>query len=172
MDINRFHNCDIVLLCGVYGSGKTSFAFKNFKFHDRVRISRSKIRKLIFEMTNFGDKWAAESFSEKDYFFTKHIERKLIEHYLHNNQKVLIINTFITKKSRKRFIDFAKSMKKSIGAIFLNRPIEDCIARNGSSDNNVPEQVVRTLFSKIDLPEKSEGFKELEIINYIEKRGE
>jgi predicted kinase len=103
MDLTRFHELNIILLCGLYGSGKTEFAIKHFMGKERSRISRSEIRKYMFEMTHFGEKWSATDFTEENEALVKHIERKVLEHFLHNKRKVLIINTFVMKKSRKRF---------------------------------------------------------------------
>ncbi len=161
MNINSFHKLDIVLLCGVYGAGKTEIGIKYFKDKNRIRVSRSEIRKLIYEMTHYGEPWKSEHFDESHDSLVKHIERKILEHHLHNNDRVLIINTFVTKKSRKRFVDLAKSSNKTIGALFVTRPLEQCIERNNKSGVVVRENVIRTLYSRIELPGKDEGFKEV-----------
>lgn len=160
----KFHDLDIVLVCGLYGSGKTEFASRYFKNTDRYRLSRNEIRKLMFEMTHFGDKWLSEKFSEEDDVLVKHIERKIMEHYLHNKRKVLVINTFATKKSRQRFVALAQETKRSIGAIFLNTPLETCLAHFKDHNPSMPEYVVTSMHQKIELPEKKEGFSEVAII--------
>ncbi|OHD68253.1 MAG: hypothetical protein A2W19_16775 [Spirochaetes bacterium RBG_16_49_21] len=166
MDLTRFHQLNIILLCGLYGSGKTEFAIKYFKGKERSRISRSEIRKYMFEMTHFGEKWSSDNFTEENDALVKHIERKILEHFLHNKRKVLIVNTFVTKKSRRRFIETAHEMKKPIGAIFLERPLEQCLARNAQNMAMVPEDVVTSLFYKIEPPEKSEGFDEVLVVTF------
>ncbi len=160
MELTKFDDLSIILLCGLYGSGKTEFASKHFKDKNRSRISRSEIRKYMYEMTHFGKKWLPEDFNDENEALVKHIERKMVEHYLFNKQKVLLVNTFITKKSRRWFIEMAKGMNKSIGAIFLERPLEQCLARNEQNLIVVPRDVVTRLFNKIEPPEKSEGFNE------------
>jgi predicted kinase len=166
MDISKFHQLNIVLLCGLYGSGKTEFALKYFKGKDRSRISRSEIRKHMYEMIHFGEKWASDNFTEENDALVKHIERKTLEHFLFNKQKVLIVNTFLTKKSRKWFIEMAHGMKKTIGAIFLERPLEQCLSRNEHNVVAVPREVVTRLFYKIEPLEKSEGFDEVITVNF------
>jgi predicted kinase len=166
MDLTRFHELNIILLCGLYGSGKTEFAIKHFMGKERSRISRSEIRKYMFEMTHFGEKWSATDFTEENEALVKHIERKVLEHFLHNKRKVLIINTFVMKKSRKRFIEIAREQKKTIGAIFLSRPLEQCLERNEQNTIGVPGDVVTSLFYKIELPDKGEGFDEVLVVNF------
>jgi predicted kinase len=165
MDLTRFHELNIILLCGLYGSGKTEFAIRHFMGKDRSRISRSEIRKYMFEMTHFGEKWSATDFTDENEALVKHIERKVLEHFIYVKRKVLIINTFVTKKSRKRFVDIAREHKKTIGAIFLSRPLDQCIERNEQSTIGVPGEVVTSLFYKIEPPEKGEGFDEVLVVN-------
>lgn len=164
MDLSKLHGLDIVLLCGNYGSGKTAFARANFYGKERLRISRSEIRKLLFEMTNFDDPWKAENFTETDDALVKHIERKLAEHLLQSKRKILVVNTFVSKKSRKRFVDFAKEMHKSIGVVFLNTPLPRCFEQNDRSKAPVPHIVINTLASRVEIPDKSEGFAEVVVV--------
>jgi predicted kinase len=166
MDISRFDNLDIILLCGLYGSGKTEFAIKYFKGKDRSRISRSEIRKYMYEMTNFGEKWTPDLFSEENDALVKHIERKIVEHFLHLKKKILIINTFVTKKSRRSLIEMAHQQKKTIGVIYLNRPMEQCLERNAKNALPVPQEIIYNLYHKIEIPEKGEGLDDVLAVTF------
>jgi len=172
MKIDTFHSLDIIILCGLYGSRKTEFSEQYFKNHDRYRLSRSELRKLLFEMTNFGEPWQAEKFKEEDDVLVKHVERKILEHFLHNKRKVLLINTFITTKSRSRFIKYAKDTHRSIGAIFLNTDVEQCLEQNNKKEVNVPSHIISKLDLRKELPSKAEGFNEVIIINNFQPRKE
>lgn len=55
-------------------------------------------------------------------------------------------------------------MKKSIGIIFLNTPVKDCIQRLRTSSDHLPEIVISKLFASIELPHHDEGFKEVLIL--------
>jgi predicted kinase len=166
MDLSKFDHLDIVLICGLYGSGKNEFATRHFLDKDRSRISRSDIRKHMYEMTHFGEKWEAGRFSEENDALVKHIERRIVEHFLHLKKSVLIINTFVTKKSRHGLIDAARQMKKTIGAIFLNRSLEECLERNKHNVVVVPQEVVYNMHHRIELPEKNEGFDEVAVVTF------
>jgi predicted kinase len=166
MDLAKIDYLDIILVCGLYGSGKTEFAVKYFKGKDRSRVSRSDIRKYMYEMTHFGERWKADLFTEDEDALVKHIERKTVEQLLHSKKKVLIINTFATKKSRQAFIDIARQTKKTIGAVFLNRPLEECLERNAKNELPAPQEVIYKLHHRIELPEKSEGFEEVITVTY------
>jgi len=162
--MEKIHHCNIVLLGGLYGAGKTEFAVKHFANRSRYRISRSEIRRLIFEMTNFGKKWTADKFNEEDDVLVKHVERKIVEHYLQNKRNVLVINTFTSIESRKRFLAIAKDMNKSIGMVFLDIPVEICLKNNEAKASGIPEFVTYKLSNKKVIPSQNEGFSEVVII--------
>ena len=166
MDLAKFDKLDIVLICGLYGSGKNEFATKHFLGKDRSRVSRSDIRKHMYEMTHFGEKWEAGRFSEENDALVKHIERKIVEHFLQLKKHILIINTFVSKKSRSGLVDTARHMRKTIGAVFLNRPLEECLERNKRNVVVVPQEVIYSMFHRIELPEKSEGFDEVAVVTF------
>ncbi len=162
--MDKLQKCSIVLLGGLYGSGKTEFAIKHFMNKSRYRVSRSEIRKLLFEMTNFGKKWSADLFNEEDDVLVKHVERKIIEHFLQNKRSVLVINTFSSVESRKRFIAIAKDMGKTAGIVFLDVPVDICIKNNTVKSAGIPEYVVHKLNNKKVLPSVNEGFSEVVIV--------
>jgi predicted kinase len=166
MDLAKIDYLDIILLCGMYGSGKMEFAVKHFKGKGRARVSRSEIRKDLYEMINFGDSWTSDRFTEEDDALVKHIERKTVEQLLYLKKKILVINTFVTKKSRQGFVDIARQMKLTIGAIFINRPLEQCLDRNSRNPIPVPTEIIYKLYPRIELPEKSEGFNEVLTVSY------
>lgn len=162
--IEKFNNLDILLICGIFGSGKNEFAQKYFHNNVWNRVSRNEIRKHIYEMTHFGDAWESAKFSEEDDALVKHIERKILEHYIQHKRKVLIINTFATKSSRQRFLSIAAESKKTIGAVFLNMSLETCLAGYKKNNPTLPEYILRSMYQKVELPEKGEGFTEVLVL--------
>ena len=107
MDLKKFENLDIILICGLPAAGKSHFSRRFFKESGRTRVSRKEIRRLIYEMTSFGEKWEESMFSHVDENLVKHTERKVIEHLLVNNEKVLVDNTSITVASRNMYLSVA-----------------------------------------------------------------
>jgi predicted kinase len=164
MDIQRFQGLDIVLVCGLPGSGKSHFAGSVFKETGRKRVNRKELRRLLFEMTTFGEKWSEKDFASNDEFLVKHVERKIIEHFLQGKQKLLIDNTNISVESRKPYITIARQTGHSIGAIFLDTPVLKCLERNRSRGDGLPERVISSLAAEKELPETGEGFKEVLVI--------
>jgi predicted kinase len=165
MDVEQFQGIDVVLVCGLPGSGKSHFARTYFMNSGRKRVNRKEIRRLLFEMTAFGQKWSEAEFDSQDEFLVKHVERKIVEHLLQSKQKVLIDNTHISRESRKTFVTIAHQAGKSIGAIFLDTPVIRCLERNRSRDDAIPERVISNLAAEKELPELSEGFKDVLVVN-------
>jgi predicted kinase len=164
MALEKIHGCDIVLLGGLYGSGKSEFAMRYFSKQKRYRISRQEIRKLIYEMTSFNQQWTGDRFNEEDDSLVKHVERKIMEHYLHHNRGILIINTFMTAESRKRFIAMAKEKNKTIGMVFLDAAVDRCLKKNREKPSGVSDQVLYNLSARKEKPSIREGFNQLVII--------
>ena len=164
MDLSKFLPLDIVLVCGLPGSGKSVFSKQYFANSGRARVNRKEIHRLLYEMIHFGEKWTEKEFDEIDDFLVKHVERKIIEHLLQNKQKILIDNTSVSESSRKTYVGIARQMHKTIGAIFLQTPPATCLERNRSRKDPVPERVISNLAATIDIPRNEEGFKELLIL--------
>lgn len=165
MDLTAINTADIIMLGGLYGAGKSSFAKKYLYGKGRYRISRSEIRRHIYEMAHFGETWSGDKFSEEDDALVKHVERKMMEHYLHNKRKILLVNTFMSVKSRAGFLNIAKDTNHSISIIFLDTPLEKCNVQNNEEKSGVPSRVIYELNFKKELPATKEGFSKVMIIN-------
>ena len=163
--LSLFYQFDIILVCGLPGSGKSHFAKSYFNKDGRKRVNRNEIRKALYEMSNFGDSWREEYFNEKDESLVKHIERKSIEHILFHKNKVLIDNTSVSMMSRKSYLSMAKELNKTIGLIFINTPLHKCIERNNSRPEHLSADIINKLYASIQPPSKLEGFKEIFIID-------
>jgi predicted kinase len=167
MDVQRFQNVDIIVVCGLPGSGKSHFASAHFSGTGRLRVNRKELRRLLFEMTHFGQKWSEKDFASSDEFLVTHVERKIIEHFLQNHKKLLIDNTSMSRESRKHYLAIARQAGKSIGAVFLDTPVAQCFQRNRSREDSIPERVISNLVAEKELPEAAEGFKDVMIVtNY------
>jgi predicted kinase len=165
MDVHRYQGFDIVLVCGLPGSGKSHFASTYFKTSGHMRVNRKEIRRLLFEMTHFGQKWSEKDFAASDEFLVSHVERKIVEHLLQVKQKVLVDNTSMSRDSRKAYLALAHQTGKSIGAIFIDTPVSKCMERNRSREDSVPERTIANLEAEKELPEISEGYKDVLVIN-------
>jgi predicted kinase len=165
MDLARFEKFDVVLICGLPGSGKSHFAKLYFEKSGRMRVNRKEIRKFIFEMINFGKQWSEANFSSSDEVLVRHTERKIVEHLLQNKNKILIDDTSTSSESRKNYIGIVKQAHKTIGAIFIHTSPAKCIERNRVRQDPIPEIVISKLAAGIEIPETEEGFGEVLIVS-------
>ncbi len=159
MDLSQFQALDIILVCGLPGSGKSVFSRQFFANSGRDRVNRKEIHRLLYEMIHFGKRWTEQEFDALDEHLVKHVERKIIEQLLQKKQKVLVDNTSVSGSSRKTYLGIAQQMRKTIGAIFLNTSPATCLQRNREREDPVPERVISNLAATIDLPKTEEGFK-------------
>jgi protein phosphatase len=155
----------MVLICGLQGAGKSHFAKKFFAVDERKRINRKEIRRLLFEMTNFGEPWREEFFNEHDEMLVNHVERKILEHLLQYRHPVLVDNTNVTVESRSVYLATAKRLGKSAGVVFLDLPLKTCLERNRTREDRLSESIITNLYASLELPTKAEGFKEVLVIN-------
>jgi predicted kinase len=153
---------DLILIVGNYGSGKSSLAKENFS--QRKRVNRHEIRRYLKAMTEYGKKWMPEDWNEDIEGLIKHIEYDIITYYIERKQKILIDNTCVTKKSRKRYIECAQKFHKSIACVFLNPDISVVMKQNRMREFPVPDRIIVDLYSKSELPDKSEGFDKVMVL--------
>jgi len=165
MDLSRFQSIDVVLICGLQGAGKSHFAKTFFGDGERRRINRKEIRRLLFEMTNFGEPWKEELFNEHDEMLVNHVERKILEHLLQYRHQVLVDNTNVTIESRSIYVSTAKRLGRSVGVIFLDLPLKVCLERNRAREDRLSESIITNLYASLQLPTKAEGFREVLVIN-------
>ena len=164
MDIDRFQPLDIVMVCGLPGAGKSHFSGTYFNKNNRKRINRKELRRLIYEMTNFGDPYRDEYFNDYDERLVHHVERKMIEHFLQERLPLLIDNSSVSVESRQYYTNVARQARRTIGAIFLNVPIQKCLARNRSREDRLSEGIIANLYAGLELPSKAEGFNEVLVL--------
>ena len=79
MDLDRFNSLDIILVCGLPGSGKSHFSRTYYNRNGRRRINRKELRRRLYEMTAFGEEWKEELFNERDELLVHHVERKTLQ---------------------------------------------------------------------------------------------
>ena len=163
-DLSRMHKFDIILVSGLPCSGKTYVAREVFMSEGRKRISRKEIRRFVYEMTSFGEKWSEQLFTAVNEHFVKHTERKMIEHLLTNGEKIVIVNSSVTSDSRKGYIAIAERMRKTLGVIFVDTDIRGCLKRNRVLKDPIPESIISKLAAQKTLPDKREKFNSIVIL--------
>lgn len=152
----KIDECDLILVAGVQGSGKTKYVLS--KFCDQLRLNTDEIRYAHKRMTAHGKNWTQLDYNPELEEIFREYEQKLLRFHLRQGQKIVVDNTNVTCERRRSYIDIAKSLNKTIGIVFLNTPLHQCLAYNKKRDNAIPESIVKKFHKQIELPTLEEGF--------------
>ena len=86
---------------------------------------------------------------------------------LNNGESLVIDNTNTTKRSRKRYLDFAKSFGVPVRSIYLKCPLDLALERNRlrKGKEQVPSFVVKFYNKKLEPPSLDEGFDSCVVVD-------
>lgn len=152
---------DMLLIGGLQGSGKSSLATRAFK--DRRRVNRDEIRAFHKRLT-CGAEWSAGDWSRDLEPLVTTIEDALIRHELRAGRRLVIDNTLIHERLRAPYVALAREAGRSVGCLFLDVPLEICLARNRARVSPVPEAVVRDFHAARRMPVIAEGFDFVKVV--------
>jgi predicted kinase len=129
---------EIVILTGIPGSGKSTFAKTEFPNYLRINLDTIRSRRK---------------------------EEKLLGEALEAGRSVVIDNTNITIASRKKYIDLAKKHGVRVRSIYLDCPLDLARSRNAKrlGKEKVPDFVLKIYMKKLVIPAVHEGFDTVEI---------
>ena len=131
---------EAVLFIGIQGSGKTTFYKERF-FDTHVRVSRDMLK-------------------------TRSRELVLVKACLAARQAFVVDDTNASKSHRAEFIAAAKAAGFRVVACYFRTPLRTALARNRRRPEGqvIPVPGVLATFKRLQLPEWSEGFDELRLI--------
>ena len=134
----------MILLMGIPGSGKSTFATTNVQ-PDFVRISQDVLR-----TRSRVDSALAEALRER--------------------RNIVIDNTNVMRKERERFIVPARQVGYRVTGYYFQSIIEDCLSRNAqrSGTARIPALGVVARAKALELPSYDEGFDELHYVSISE----
>lgn len=145
-----------IMLVGIPGSGKSTYAQDFKRFYDCSIISSDAIREEIF-----GD---ATIQNNPDIIFKIMKERTLES--LDKGVDVIYDATNISRKYRLQILrDIPAYVSKQCHIIWA--PIEVCKARNISRDHKVPEEVIDKMLKNFQAPYFDEGWNTIYIYNNV-----
>lgn len=139
----------MVILIGIQGAGKSTF-FKKYFADTHIRINLDMLK-------------------------TKHREKVLIEACLEAKQPFVIGKTNATIEQRARYIALAEEYKFSVVGYYFASDLAAAIERNNrrTGKAKIPEKGIHSTYSRLQIPELSEGFDKLfyvktcEVNNFI-----
>lgn len=140
----------IVLLVGLPGSGKSTWAFGK-----KGVLSSDALRDLLADDPN-NQNIHARVFRAMRYLLKQRLDLKRPMTY--------IDATNLTPWERRPYIKLARSFACEIEAIFFDVPVEECIRRNRARDRIVPDEVIREMAERLVPPDIAEGFLGVSVI--------
>lgn len=153
-------NKRLYILCGIPGSGKTTW-LKNNVINPRAAIvSRDTIR---FAFLNEKE----EYFSKESLVYNEFI--LTIQNYIISDDinAVFADATHLTRKSRAKLLNSLKETIKyynvDVFALVFKTPLKICLERNAKRKGRecVPESVIHRMHDQFEMPEIKEGFKDI-----------
>lgn len=147
----------LYIMCGLPGSGKSTYAMQLAVKENAIVVSTDNIRELLNGDASIQDN-AEQVFK---------IAHKLILKYLDDDSNVIFDATNISYKRRMELIKRYKKHADSIECVFIAVPYEVCLERNQKRDRKVPEEVIERMYHNFYVPQLFEGFDK--IITVIDK---
>ena len=158
------------IMCGIPGSGKSTFAKKITEIYEKHNISIETVSRdeIRFSLIKPGEEYSSQ---EKE-VFSIYIEN--LKKSLNNNNITIADATHLNFASRKKLLTpLVKDLKNvDIFLVKMETSLETALERNEKrkgTDRYVPRGVIRRMYFSMDEPQKEEGF---DIVPVKEKEGE
>ena len=143
----------LIILCGLPGSGKSTYA-KKYLENDATILSSDKLRKELFN-----DETNQEN---NDLVFNTLYARA--KDLLASGKNVVIDATNINVFERKRVLDNFKDLNIERICIFIDTNIKKCYEQDNTRHRTVGENVINHFYKILEKPTISEGFDKVQII--------
>lgn len=138
------------MMVGISGSGKSTYT-KEMK---GLVVETDNLRRIIL-----GDE---NDQTQNGKVFNFALE--LVNFSLYKGIDCVLDATSLTKRDRRRCMKKIESDCKKV-AVFIDMPLEVCLAQNRMRERKVPEEVIKRQYERLQPPELSEGFDEIIFAN-------
>ena len=139
----------IIMLVGLPGSGKSTYA-KHIKNENTITISSDEIREELLDNVN-------DQTNNTLVFET--VNNRVIEHLQKKDFSTIIVDaTNLSRKYRMNFLNRIKKFNVEKQCMVIAAPYEDCLDNNKSRERVVPEEVMRKMYLRFEIPQYFEGW--------------
>lgn len=136
----------LYMMCGLPGSGKSTFAKKMAPSIPAVIVSSDDIRAEVFG-----------GYNAKDNERLVQLACEQVREHLKRGENVIFDATNTRKWQREKMLETACGIARVV-AVHMATPANVCMYRNRTRDRVVPDCVFRTMERLMELPTTAEGF--------------
>lgn len=144
----------LIVMCGLPGSGKSTYAKKLAKKEHAQIISSDVIRERMFgdaSIQTDGNK----VFGRLYYLVSRSLKYR----------KSVIVDCINPRPSdRKRYLRYYENQFDESMLVYISTPIEECKRRNRLRERVVPDEAIEKQAAKFIEPTEEEGFDVLEVV--------
>lgn len=150
-----------IMLIGLPGSGKSSLGNDLAQKYNAEICSSDEMRRELF-----GD--AGDQSNPALVFQELH---KKVRSALAQGKSVIYDATNITAKDRRSIMNLVRPFNAETEAVVLATPLAVCYQRNGDRERVVPDEAIRNMYHRFQMPYYTEGFDKISF-HYSEKAWE
>ena len=141
----------VFLMCGVPGSGKSTWVRQRIGKYGGYHISRDEIRFALL------DKYGGDYFSHEGEViqtFYNRINELLVDNEEHMD--IYVDATHLTRSARMNVLNKLHLDNAYVIAVWFDIPLEICLYRNDQRDGraNVPKKTIEDMFNRFSKPSK------------------
>lgn len=126
---------EMIIFIGIPASGKSSL-YKELFFNSHIRVSM-------------------------DLLNTRNKEGKLLQYCFDTQSQMVIDNTNVSQKDRKKYIDLAQQNKYKVLAYYFESNVTECLERNKNRKDSINEIGIKAKYKELELPSLEEGFDKI-----------
>ncbi len=139
----------IILLCAIPGSGKTTFREQFIKNNPSYIVLCADVMRGVIGQS--------ESDQEVNYPVFQTLNR-MEEYFCKLGVSMVIDETHYKKKYRRFSIELAKKYHYEVIAVTFDTDLATCLVRNEGRDRKVPLHIIHKMFDQYEAPTIEEGF--------------
>ena len=143
----------LIMMVGLAASGKSHKATELSEEYNAEIFSSDKLREEMFDDVNHQDD-NSKLFAE--------LHRRIRE-CLKSGKSAIYDATNLNYKKRMAFLAELKNIPCEKICVLMATPYEECVKRNAMRERNVPEYVLKRMYTTITIPYYYEGWDEIQI---------
>ena len=144
----------LIVLCGLPGSGKSTYANYLTESGHFECVSTDQIRKRFYGNENIQG-------NGKKVFDTAFLQ---LQTFGLSKKNCVFDATNVTSKARRRVLQECRSYYNLIVCKYIDIPLEVCLHRNSQRERVVPKEVILRMANQFTMPSKEEGFDYVDTI--------